>query len=106
MILMIFVNRSEKFWEKFIEILFNEVYGTTDTANDYLNLGGWLSDIEAADADVDEMASNVAKNISSSYDDPENTDQFENNKNWLLETIEISYVEADKKFPAIATNII
>jgi len=52
------------------------------------------------------MASNVAKNISSSYDDPENTDQFENNKNWLLETIEISYVEADKKFPAIATNII
>ena len=93
-------ERSDDFWELFIEVLFNNIYQDSDVSEDYLKLGGWLNDIEACDATIDEMVCDIAINITTLYQDNENSEQFENNKKWISEVICVAYEEADKKFPS------
>jgi hypothetical protein len=93
---MEFLNRNEAFWEAFTESIMDEVYKSASPSSDYLNIGGWISDLEAGDVGIEEMALGIAKAVHKIYDNEDDREKILSNRIWISDVLENAYNEAEK----------
>lgn len=93
---MDFSNRNEAFWDAFTQYILDEVYKTDSPSSDYLNIGGWISDIEAGDASIEEMALDVANTVYEIYGHDKVGEAGSSDQIWIMDVIEAAYAEAEK----------
>lgn len=94
---MNFADRDEAFWETFTFHLMQEVYKTDNPKSDYLNVGGWISDIEAGDASVDEMIAAISNAVYDIHGEVGKISTLAANSVWLAAAIEAAYYYAQSE---------
>jgi len=89
----LFTELSEEQWDSIEESLIGMLYPHGMNGHDDLNLNGWLSDLEAGDADMEEFSSALSHAYIMKHYDPDDILQEANMKDSIAQLlIEVSLI--------------
>jgi len=78
---------NDQQWDALVESIINELY-PTDPSEDIFNVGGWITDLEAGDATIEEVINGISGALNQ-FNAAE-SDQAIANENWIGDIIRSS----------------